>query len=825
MSADPAAGPSDRSWVAAIHRSEDDFAPIGSGVVVDSRRVLTCAHVVMRGDAVIEPLWVAFPMSEGDFTIRRRVLQVRLPEPSVVKVSNAAALKRFADVAMMELAEDVPDGVHPAALRSPKLDRIADLAWWAHGFAGGDPLGHSAHGRIGGALGYGWLRLDSDSRYPVEPGFSGTGLWSPDYEAVIGLVGQANERGDGRAITLFHIDRCLPDEKLLLLATWKIDQADQVALAAWGWALSTDPEARRHWRPRARGVTRDSERGHRFRGRTALTAIRDWLDTDHTERRALVVTGDPGVGKSAVLGRIVTTADPVLREQLPPDDEAVKASPGSVACAVHAKGKSALDIATEIARAASAPLPEVLDDLTPAIRQALSERPGRRFNVVIDALDEAASPAEARKVVSGIVLPLAETCADVGARVVVGTRRRDDEGDLLREFAGRCEIIDLDRPEYFSLADLTAYARATLQLVGDERPGNPYADDAVAEPVARRIAELSGRNFLVTGLVARAHGLRDRAAVDPGALSFTPTVDWALRDYLARLPRVAGIPAETVLTALAFAEAPGLTTRLWSAAIAALGEGDVPEQALARFARSSAANFLVEAGEQGSAPVFQLFHQALNDTLLALREQRVPRATDEAALTRALHRLGAEHGWADAPAYLLRSLPAHAARAGLIDSLLRDDEYLLHADLRRLLLFSDDAVSAEGRDRDRLLRLTPGAATASPGTRAALFTVTEALDDLGRGFRDTARPVPYKAEWAATSRPRVERAVLEGHVGWVNAVCAFTLRRRPWHGTGRGWRSAWRPGCSSSGRCRRCSPHAAPGRRGCDTAGCDTARM
>ena len=780
MSADPVAGPSARSWIAAIHTSEDDYAPIGSGVVIDTRRILTCAHVAMAGNTVRQPLWVAFPMSEGDFTIRRQVAHVRLPGPPIVKVADLATLKRFADVAVLELAEDIPLDVYPAPLRSPKLDQVTNLGWWAHGFVAGDPLGHSAHGKIGGTLGYGWLRLDSDSRYQVEPGFSGTGLWSPDYQAVIGLVGQANERGDGRAITLFHIDRCLPDEKLLELANWSVDQAGEAALAAWGWELSTDPEARRHWRPRARGVTRDSERGYRFRGRTAaLTAIRDWLDADDVKRRALVVTGDPGVGKSAVLGRIVTTADPTVREQLPADDHAVKASVGSVACAVHAKGKTALDIATEIARAASAPLPETVDDLAPAIRQTLAERPGRRFNVVIDALDEAAGPTEARQVIADIVLALTETCADVGARVVVGTRRRDNGGNLLREFAGRCKIIDLDHPDYFTTSDLTAYALATLQLAGDERPGNPYADDMVAVPVARRIAELAEQNFLVTGLMARAHGLHDREAIDPNALSFSPTVDGALREYLARLPTVAGIPAETILTALAFAEAPGLTARLWSTAVAALGEGTISEQELLRFARSSAANFLVESGEQESAPAFRLFHQALNDSLLGFREQRMSRQADEAALTRAFQKLGADYGWQDAPAYLLRSLPTHAARAGMIDALLSDDDYLLHTDLRQLLLFSDRAVSPEGRSRDRLLRLTPQAATASPATRAALFTITEALDDLGSSFRETTHPTPYKAEWAATSRPRIERMVLEGHTDWVNAVCAFTIDGHP----------------------------------------------
>jgi len=33
------------SWVAAVHASEDDAEPIGTAVVIDASRVLTCAHV------------------------------------------------------------------------------------------------------------------------------------------------------------------------------------------------------------------------------------------------------------------------------------------------------------------------------------------------------------------------------------------------------------------------------------------------------------------------------------------------------------------------------------------------------------------------------------------------------------------------------------------------------------------------------------------------------------------------------------------------------------------------------------------------------------
>ncbi|MGH8879356.1 MAG: trypsin-like peptidase domain-containing protein, partial [Stackebrandtia sp.] len=516
----------DDVWTAAVHAGESR-APLGAAVVIDQRRLLTSAHVVTSRDGtVMERLWVRFPKADAAWRERRDVAQVRVAEPA-----------DWADFAVLFLEEPVPPGVSAAPLRCPRPTDLLGQAWSAFGFPDRDPIGGAADGSMGAALGFGWVRLDTQSRYPVAPGFSGGGLWSPEYAAVVAVVGHANDRGDGRAFTLHQADLCLQGEGLRELTRWSTPAAGESALFQWGWTLAADPEAGRHWRPRARGVAVDSERGYRFRGRTeALHAINGWLDRDHPDRRILVVTGSPGVGKSAVLGRLVTTADPLIRDALPADDDAVRATVGSVACAVHAKGKTALEIAAEIARAASAAIPERPEDLPVKLREVLTEHGGQRFNLVIDALDEAASPPDARTVVARIVLPIAQTCADVGAQVVVGTRRKDAGGDLLAGFGGGARVVDLDDPTYFNETDLQAYALATLQLTGDERPGNPYSDTTIAEFVAGRIAELSDRNFLIAGLTARTHGMYDTEPVIPGDLTFTATVDYALGGYLDRLP-------------------------------------------------------------------------------------------------------------------------------------------------------------------------------------------------------------------------------------------------------------------------------------------------
>ena len=168
----------------------------------------------------------------------------------------------------------------------------------------------------------------------------------------------------------------------------------------------------------------------------------------------------------------------------------------------------------------------------------LTAREREPFNVVIDALDEAAEP---RAIVTDVVLPTLEACADVGARVVVGTRRADEVGNLVHLFGPARVEIDLDAPAYFAYDDLVEFVVATLQLSGAERAGNPYARREDALPVARRIAAVAQPNYLVAGLIAGNHGMYDRVAARPSAISSTGRVEAALELYLEKLPALADV--------------------------------------------------------------------------------------------------------------------------------------------------------------------------------------------------------------------------------------------------------------------------------------------
>jgi hypothetical protein len=199
-----AVAPSDASWIAAIHTSPDGHVgPSGAGVVISPTRVVTCAHVVTAHKD--NGVWVSFPKAD-DGTVSRWHAQVEwTTDPSDTS----------ADLAILRLEDRPLPTVRPAkvSLQSPK--KLISRRWWAFGFPATSSLGSAADGTVGAELSYGWIRLDTQSRYHVEHGFSGGGLWVSGC-GVVALIGQARyaaveggTTGDGLALTLHRADELL----------------------------------------------------------------------------------------------------------------------------------------------------------------------------------------------------------------------------------------------------------------------------------------------------------------------------------------------------------------------------------------------------------------------------------------------------------------------------------------------------------------------------------------------------------------------------------------------------------------------------------------
>ena len=156
-------GPADPYGRAAADR------PLGSGVLIDEWRVLTCLSVIRDHHTMASPVWVAFPKSGVARTVRRRVMSVRADETN--------------DVAVLVLAEPAPGDVRPAPLLAPEGADLVGERWWAFGFPADAPFGSDAHGAVGASLAYGWIRLDADAPRALGAGFLGAGIWSPRFEA------------------------------------------------------------------------------------------------------------------------------------------------------------------------------------------------------------------------------------------------------------------------------------------------------------------------------------------------------------------------------------------------------------------------------------------------------------------------------------------------------------------------------------------------------------------------------------------------------------------------------------------------------------------
>ncbi|MFB7553555.1 hypothetical protein [Streptomyces sp. NPDC056154] len=147
------------------------------------------------------------------------------------------------------------------------------------------------------------------------------------------------------------------------------------------------------------------EEGRFFTGRKeVLGRIAAWLESG--DAGLFLVTGPAGCGKSAVLGRIATLADPVRRKEAEAhgglrEDPGLR--PDRSLASVHLRGLSPLQAASELARQLALPQPRTADEFRGGLRE-VSPQPV----LVLDGLDEV--PAEhLRAVIEELVLPLGRT--------------------------------------------------------------------------------------------------------------------------------------------------------------------------------------------------------------------------------------------------------------------------------------------------------------------------------------------------------------------------------------------------------------------------------
>ncbi len=164
---------------------------VGAGFLVGERHILTCAHVV------------AGALGLADDTPEKPQAPVSLDVPRVAPgqlLSARIVLWRPQlpdggdDLAGLELLDDPPHGAQAAPLA--QVEDLWEHSFRAFGFPRGQDSGVWATGRLLGRQVTNWVQIEDtkETGFAVEPGFSGTPVWDPQVEAVVGMVVAAEKR-------------------------------------------------------------------------------------------------------------------------------------------------------------------------------------------------------------------------------------------------------------------------------------------------------------------------------------------------------------------------------------------------------------------------------------------------------------------------------------------------------------------------------------------------------------------------------------------------------------------------------------------------------
>jgi WD40 repeat protein len=720
----------------------------GSAVLVDGRHLLTAAHVLRSRNesghiALVDEVELVFPAvaaAVGDSeprTSARRIFPLDSAEPSI-------------DAAVLDVG-DAP----PAWLPRP-VELFVGQRWPAQVSVYGFPLSERALRGVwrafdtSGPAAGGTVQLDWTRTVGTLRGQSGGPVVNPT-GVLLGVLIEGSEKG--------RFDRFLPLS--LLRRNWPGLPHPWLLLGL---------EARSHFTRRASGQGSRTRGGNLFRGRrVALAAVREWMTRQEAPGQVLVVTGQPGAGKSALVARSALTL------------EAERRAPG---LAFHARAATLADFLAAVADLLGVERADSPADLI----EGLKVLPDGLFLIILDALDEAASANDRRQIAE----TLRQLAAWPGLRVAVATRPLvagnpyAPSGLLAALGVSSPEsqnLVDLDSDRYFDSEGLEAFAAALLAQEGAEHPGPPggawvsyRAATDVRDLLAHVVAVRAARNYLVAAMAAVPLSEKD-VVVDPTAHDFDPRsipseVGEALDKYLETLPDRDQVQTRGLLTALAYARGEGIDDKTWLRFATALGySASVVDLDLLRG--FTTADYLVETVHENGGRVTRLFHQALTDELLVDR----PRSSDEHALFEALVPEPISGGWAAASAYARVYAADHAAACDELPNLLDDPHYLAVAEFSRLLPLLSPPEEF-GPIAAVLGQVGLRAGSLPPPRRARLLALTAAHLGLPQIQERLAAACSegFAPQWAhALGAAHRE---LAGHTGEVNAVALGRIGAR-----------------------------------------------
>ncbi|MEV0828888.1 protein kinase domain-containing protein [Nonomuraea rubra] len=398
-----------------------------------------------------------------------------------------------------------------------------------------------------------------------------------------------------------------------------------------------------------------------------------------------VVTGSPGVGKSALLGVLVCAMHQGLAESTRSVWQHVGRALVTIrspVAAVHGRGRRLDEIVASFARQLGLPAMDFPDDLVDAIA-ALPSPPA----LILDALDEADNGP---LVMEELVIPLARAVRPDGtaaSRLIVGVRKYGDYLPL-RNLAKRDGYLaDLDEQSREVLEDdleeyVSELLKASTAYAGQAAVRNSFARGVAASLSAAPEQGVRHRwgEYLVAGLFTRhmvATTLDDPIEDADFALHYGGSAPRSLPEVLA-LDLNHGMPPllRPVLSALARTYGNGMPLSvLHRVCRAYLGDFPPPDIGELREVLDAGRFYLRQSTDEDGTTLYRLFHQGLADHLLGRGQGRGVRAferfqvSDFLDLLMAPLRTPAGLDWATGEPYVVRHLLQHAADAERLEEL------------------------------------------------------------------------------------------------------------------------------------------------------------
>jgi WD40 repeat protein len=538
-----------------------------------------------------------------------------------------------------------------------------------------------------------------------------------------------------------------------------------------------------------------------FQGRVAeLQSLVAWLGQADSPLK--VVTGKPGVGKSALLGILACTAHPGIRAATQPLWNHLSYRPpvfGERFCALHARLRTLEEITTGLARQLGLAVTGDIEQLVTELTGLDGDRPV----VLVDAVDEARDP---QALASLLLLRLVRARRSDGTpacRLLIGCRPNSWLDDLTKAAGADCApSLDLGAVDPGTLLDeLTGYLNRVIQLGGD------YASAALA-PVGEHLAEtvaglLVGEGdhggtpdwgeFLVAVIFAH-HVLRSEPAANLAeAEALAKTVPRDLPGVLQLdLSRRASPWMRPVLAAVAHALGDGMPEPLIELAAQVMrprAPGPAPTSHEIHDVLDTAEFYLRRSVDRGDT-LYRVFHQTLSEWLR--KEPWEPSGTDGAsapnlagplyeALVSPVVKDGAPGAWGSTWSYLIRHASEHAAAAGRLDELLIDPEFLVHADpeiLAQQLHHARSEAARQGAGIHRASYFQHHEAT--PDVRRQILAVDAARFGQPEWADKLSGPSKWRVRWATGGQVSASLLVTQaGHKNRVQAVSTVTWKERP----------------------------------------------